>query len=222
MVVVRKPDVEYEPVSSGSHHAVCYAVIDLGVQYNATYEKNVPKIRIMWELVNELTEFDGEEKRRVLSKEYTRSLGERSHLRKDLENWRGKAFSDEELLGFDLAHILGKNCLLTVIHDTGKNGNTYANVSGISGLPRGMDEVENENELINFDLDDNAKNVKANMAKLPEWVQKYIEKSQTYIDLMGGAPPKEDEPKKEEKAKEAPKTGSSRATKKSESRTSAF
>jgi len=38
----------------------------------------------------------------MISKRYTMSLGEQSTLRKDLESWRGKKFTPEELQGFDL------------------------------------------------------------------------------------------------------------------------
>ena len=42
---------------------------------------------------------------RTISATYTLSLGERSNLRKMLESWRSRAFTPEELQGFDLEKV---------------------------------------------------------------------------------------------------------------------
>jgi len=73
----------------------------------------------------------------LVHKRYTCSLHEKSGLCKDLEAWRGKPFTPEELLGFDLENLLGKPCMLSVIH-VERNGSTYANVSGVMKSPRGI------------------------------------------------------------------------------------
>ena len=49
-------------------------------------------------------------------KVYTNSLAKNSHLRKDLESWRGKPFSEAEVeAGFDVEKLLGIDCQLNVI-----------------------------------------------------------------------------------------------------------
>ena len=60
----------------------------------------------------------GEMKPRAISETYTNSLGEKANLRKMLENWRGRAFTQEEMDGFDLRNVLGKACMISVVHGT--------------------------------------------------------------------------------------------------------
>src|SRR5262245_30006045 len=89
----------------GLHAAVCVDVINLGDV--ATNWGTKPKVRIVWQLADE----DPTTRRRyVVSRMYTLSLGPKASLRRDLESWRGKAFSPEELLGgFDLLRLIGAN-----------------------------------------------------------------------------------------------------------------
>ncbi|GEM_PF-4521665 len=51
-------------------------------------------------------------------------------LRRDLENWRGRPFTREELRGFDLFKVLGTACQLMVTH-TSQGEETYANVTAV-------------------------------------------------------------------------------------------
>ncbi len=132
----------YEPVPAGSHIARCYSMIEIGtVSYDWQGEKkHLHKVRITWELPLETKVFDeakGEQPFSI-SKEYTLSMHEKANLRKDLEAWRGKAFTDDEARGFDITVLVGKPCMLNIVHAT-KDGNTYANVAGISPMPKGLE-----------------------------------------------------------------------------------
>jgi hypothetical protein len=149
----------------------------------------------MWELPDEQIESNGEYKPMIISKFYTRSLGDKANLRKDLESWRGAKFTEEEMLCFDLINILGKNCFLSVVHDSTTNGNTYANVATVMAPPKGVQSVESFNEHVYFDLDADIQTIQAQLTMLPEWIQNMIKKSQTYIDLVGGyVPPQTQQP----------------------------
>jgi hypothetical protein len=64
-------------------------------------------------------------------------LHEKASLRRDLESWRGRAFTDKELEGFDLENLLLKGCLINVIHEQ-RGGATFANVAGVMRLPKEM------------------------------------------------------------------------------------
>ena len=64
-------------------------------------------------------------------------MNEKANLRHHLDSWRGKAFTDEEAEAFDVSTVLGKPCMLTVMH-TQKDGKTYANITGIGPLPKGI------------------------------------------------------------------------------------
>lgn len=122
---------------AGAHPAVCCDVVDLGV-LKVTYggkEKQQHKIRIVWQL----DELDPSGKPFRVQKRYTLSLHEKAGLRKDLESWRGKAFKESDLTeGFDVERLLAVGCFLNVNHES-KAGATYANITAIMPLPRGVE-----------------------------------------------------------------------------------
>jgi hypothetical protein len=192
MAIIAKQNNEtlsYEPIPEGVHLAVCYAVIDLGLQYSEKFDKYSRQIAIIWEIPGERIETEDGDKPKVLSKIFTNSLGEKANLKKCLEAWRGKKFGEEELQGFDLVNILKKGCQLQVLH-TERNGKVYTNIASFMALPKGTKTPEPENKIMYFDLsaeDSTLEEIKAEMAKLPEWIQNLIKESQTYKDLI--APP---------------------------------
>lgn len=172
----------YDPIPDGQHIAVCYAVVDEGVQYNPRYENNYRKVRIMWELPEVTMEYNGETVPRVFSKEYTLSLGDKSNLRKDLQAWRGKAFTDEDLLsGFNLSQLIGKGCILQITNEK-KDGKTYTNITGIMALMRGMQCPSPHNTPFVFDLEN--PECLSKLPELPKWLQEKITQSETYKKLV--------------------------------------
>lgn len=175
----RQPAIE-----AGSYAAKCYAVVDMGEHYSAMYGKYSRKVLIMWELPYETAVFDGEEKPRAISEIYTNSISEKSNLRKTLENWRGRAFTAEELEGFDLRNVLGTGCMLSIIHMQKKNEpGEYAKIGSVSKLPKNMPVPQDTyNPQIYLDLDEPGDLEK--MKDLPEWVRKRIEESETYKQLI--------------------------------------
>jgi len=142
---------DFEQCPAGSFAARCYQIIDLGHQ---TFEwkgeaKVAPKVRITWEL-NEMMS-DG--RPFSISREYTASIGDKANLRKDLEAWRGRPFSAEELRNFSLENVLGAPCLLGIVHKPSKdNSKVYANVGSIMALPKGMACPELVNPAVKFDI----------------------------------------------------------------------
>jgi hypothetical protein len=182
-ILAKKNGEGLDPISEGVHVAICYSVIDLGMQYSEMYSKSSRKILITLEISDETIAIEGKELPRAISKEYTLSLSEKSILRKDLEAWRGKAFTEAELEGFDLANIIGKGCQIQVIHKE-SGGKTYANIASIMGLPKGMIVDETVNEHIYFDLE--TLESLSLLGKIPQWIQDKIKKSETYQTLMSG------------------------------------
>jgi len=132
-MIVSKNPVEYELLPNGLQPAVCVAVFDLGLQ-KGYMDKVQHKLAIMWEL-EARRETDGEHF--LATKKYTACLEERANLTADLQSWRGKAFSPEELLGFDLDKILGKPCQLNLVQVTKTNGDPFVEVSAVLPPPRG-------------------------------------------------------------------------------------
>jgi len=146
---------------AGSFVARLYRIIDIGTQTTEWMGKRKMqrKIIAMFELHGE--DNDGqplqtaEGKPLIVSKRYTLSLDEKATLRKDLEAWRGKAFTQEELDGFNLEVLLGKCCMVNVTHST-YDGKEYANIANISQVPaalKKLGEPKGVNELMIFTLD---------------------------------------------------------------------
>lgn len=125
-IIAKKPESSFEPCPEGLHQAVCVDVVDLGVQKTQFGERHKVEVRWQVDAENERTG-----KRFELRKWYTLSLHEKANLRKDLECWRGRKFTEQELSGFDLEKLIGVNCQLQVIHNITDEGKTYDNVQAI-------------------------------------------------------------------------------------------
>ena len=134
---------------AGTTQAVCCAVWDLGLQKTAYKgeEKIQHKIMIAWEIAQVIdapeSEYHG--KPYMLKKKYTLSLGDKANLRKDLESWRGKPFTQDELLsGIDLEKLYGVNCLLGIKHEAAYNdpSKVYANVTAILPIQKGTEKIQ--------------------------------------------------------------------------------
>tara|TARA_R110000868_G_scaffold215445_2_gene465613 strand:- start:995 stop:1636 length:642 start_codon:yes stop_codon:yes gene_type:complete len=176
---------KFEVAPAGTHLARLYRIIDLGTQMRE-YEGKVNMLRkakFFWELHGE----DGtgkplltsEGKPLIQSKEYTMSLGEKANLRRDLEAWRGKAFSDEELLGFNLSTVLGHFCMVNISHRD-KGDMTYADLKGVSAVPsiykkQGLPDGVNTTLMFSIDkfdqqvFDSLSESIKDTIRKSPEY-----------------------------------------------------
>ena len=175
---------DFKSVEPGTYPATCFRLIDLGTQQSEYQGKPIVKkqVLIAWELPTEIIEegdFAGQPY--GIGKFYTISLHEKSNLRKDLESWRGRSFTAEELEGFDLRNILGKPCLVSVIHNDKGN----ARVSGVMALPKGSQKYEQINESQCFDVDQWDQKLFEN---LPEGIQKIIKESDEYKVMSDGGP----------------------------------
>ena len=149
MIVKDTGNGNFEQAPAGTHLGRCIKLIDLGTQEGeyqgqATFKR---QIIIGWELPSELMqngEYAGQPF--TVSKFYTASLSEKANLRKDLENWRGRAFTDEELRGFDMKNILGKPCMLSIVLNEKNN----ARVGGVMAAPKGMSLPETSSQVTYF------------------------------------------------------------------------
>lgn len=176
-----------EVVPSGNHVARCYSMIEIGT-VNSEYmgeEKSLKKVRVSWELPFKKKVFKPEngEQPYSVSKEYTLSMYEKANLRKDLESWRGQGFSDEQAKSFDISKLLGKPCMINVIHKVSNKGNKYAQVSSITPIPDGMtcpDGINSIFELSYSDWSDDKFN------SLPEWIRKEMEQTPEFRMISTG------------------------------------
>lgn len=147
----------FKPVPVGTHHATVIRIIDLGTQKTEFQNeiKMQPKILIQWEIHAdgdpELLTEDG--KPMIVSKRYTASMHSKSQLANDLKSWRGRDFTEEEKSAFNLANILGKTCLLSIVHEQSVDKTkTYANIGSISNKLKSYTPPPTVNEQYAFDL----------------------------------------------------------------------
>ena len=158
-MIITDTQKDFKIAPAGNHLARLYSIIDIGHQETVWKgeTKIMHKVVFTWELHgddndgNPLKTDDG--KPLIVSKRYTVSLGDQSTLRKDLESWSGKKMTEEDRKGFDLKTLLGKFCMLSVVHsDDGK----YANVASINAVPSAIRNAipEGINQQISFWLND--------------------------------------------------------------------
>ncbi len=177
---------EFTPVPQGMHLARCYRVVDLGTQ-ESTYlgkTKHLQKVMLQFEVHGE--DEDGKpivtskNEPMSISKNFTLSLGEMATLRKDLQTWRGKEFTADELRGFELKNVLGAWAMLSVIRAMGANGKEYTNIAGIMSVPAaikkaGLPSGHNECKLFSIDepdmelFDSFSNGLREKIGKSPEW-----------------------------------------------------
>lgn len=131
-IVAREPESTYTPAPEGLHVAACCDVVDCGLADHGFGEKHYVELR--WQL----EEPDADGRRPVVRRRYTLSLSEKASLRKDLEVWRGRKFTADELKGFDLEKLLKAGCQVQVVHRITDQGRTFANVSAIIPLGKGQ------------------------------------------------------------------------------------
>ena len=118
---------EFEVISADTHNAVCVGVYDIGLQESQYGTKR--QLIVLWE-VDEQDEGGN----KTIPKFYTASIHPKSTLRQDIISWYGRDLVEEERTGFDPQSLVGKPCMLGVIHT--ENGK--AKVQNISKPPKGM------------------------------------------------------------------------------------
>lgn len=191
--------VDFEPAPAGTHIARCVRVIDLGTHENNYFGQISMKheLFVMWELPHEMKTYtikgkDGAPDKEVtepftVSKFYTASLSEKSHTRRDLETWRGRAFTEQELQGFDVKNILGAPCMLNVIHKQNQAGTKVnARAQTVNQMPKGLECPPAVHELIYFSLHPDRFDAAA-LAKLSDGLQGKIKSSEEYIAMNNQA-----------------------------------
>jgi hypothetical protein len=177
----------FERCPAGLHLSRCYRIVDLGTQKSeymgqAKYQH---KIMLCWEIhgTNDNgTPIKMQDGRLFgIFKNYTLSWSEKANLRLDLQSWRGKPFTQEEMRRFDLKNVLGAWCMLNIIERPGKtDGKLYTNVDGITPVPsiikkNGLPAEVNPNELFKIDepnmemFNGFSEHLKAKISSSPEW-----------------------------------------------------
>ncbi len=175
---------DFTPPPAGTHLAVCYRAIDLGTQQVDWQgeSKQQHKLMLSWELPDEKMD-DG--RPFSISQRYTFSSHEKARFRQDLEAWRGAKFTEADLAGppngFHVRKLLGVPCLLTVVHNV-RQGKTYANISAVTKIMKGMQAPPLVNEKVFFSLDP-AEYSQDIFDKLSSGLRAVIEKAPEYLEI---------------------------------------
>ena len=103
---------DFKLVPEGTHLARCYLMVDVGLQETPFGDKE--RVVLGWEVPAQKME-DG--RPMIIYSTYTNSMHEKSNLRRDIENWRGKKLTENESRAFDLRNVLGPPCQLSVVHN---------------------------------------------------------------------------------------------------------
>ncbi len=165
---------DFKRAPAGSHIAVCNLVADCGLQPGSqSFPSPKRKLYIRFEIPAERITYekDGKEMEGplIIGRFYTASMNEKATLRKHLEGWRGRSFTDAEAALFDVSAVLGKACMLSVIEaDVG--GKPYSNIASIGALPKGLDVPKAENKLVFYD-----NYTGEGFDNLPKWLQEKIQ-----------------------------------------------
>jgi hypothetical protein len=183
-IIAKNSGFTREPVPAGNYIARCYKMIEIGTVNEMVMGKSTTlhKVRIGWELPNETKVFDPAkgEQPLVIDQEYTLSMHEKSNLRKTLESWRGKAFTEKEAESFDITKLLGAPCMLNIIHKTSKSGNVYEQIAGVTPVPKGVPVPPQINKTFVLSYDDFNEEL---FNSLPDFIKTKMQGSLEYADM---------------------------------------
>lgn len=182
-IIAENKGTDYVLIPAGNHIARCYAMIEIGTikEESGLYAgKEMHKVRITWETPHECHDFGKGMQPFSVSKEFTLSMNEKATLRKMLEGWRGKPFTEDEATKFDITKLLGVACMINVIHKTSGKGGQYADISSIATLPKGLVAPDQINETFELSFDKWNQNL---FDGLPDFIKNKIKTSKEYATL---------------------------------------
>lgn len=182
-IIAENKGSDFVLIPAGNHIARCYSMVEIGTikETSGLYAgKEQHKVRITWETPHECHDFGKGLQPFSVSKEFTLSMNEKATLRKMLESWRGKSFSEEEATRFDITKLLGVPCMINVIHKTSGKGSQYADISSIATLPKGLEAPGQVNASFVLSFDNWNQNI---FDSLPDFVKDKIKGSKEYAQM---------------------------------------
>jgi hypothetical protein len=126
---------KFTPHEEGQFAARCADTINLGQRietFPGQPTRVVDKVAIVFVT-------DSEQETKEIAVEYTVSMNEKANLRKFLESWRGKSYTEPEAKkGVALHKLVGATALLSIEHHTSRTGRTYGKIVSVGPLPKSM------------------------------------------------------------------------------------
>lgn len=171
---------DFEIVPAGVYQAVMQSVIDLGTHKSKNFDSWNHQVLFTFELPTERIQLerDGkvEDLPRVVSRRFTLSLSDKSHLLPFLQSWRGVAFTPKEREGFDISTLLGVNCQINIVHNT-VGSKTYANIATAMPLMKNMPRLQPENPVLYYSIEEHGMNIPG---ELHDWQRNIIMESREF------------------------------------------
>lgn len=132
-------DSKFQPHDEGQFVGQCVDVIALGEKVQ-DFPGTTPYLAPTCALVFRTGERNTETGEYIdIAREFTVSMGAKANLRKFLEQWRGKPYTEEQVTaGVPLHKLEGNHGLLTIAHRTSGKGRVYANITACVGIPKQM------------------------------------------------------------------------------------
>jgi hypothetical protein len=176
---------EFERVPGGMHPAICNLLVDAGMQPGSSrYPQPKHRIYLRFETPDHRITYkhNGQDIEGPLTIGiwYVASMNAKSILRKHLEGWMCRRFTDKEAAAFDVESVLGKPCTLMVT-ETEQGGKTFSNIAAIGSAPKGV-VLKPENPLLFYGPD----SPRSDYEKLPDWMRKRID-SQAQVEPPASA-----------------------------------
>jgi hypothetical protein len=168
---------DFEPIPAGNHVAICTGVCDLGLQRgNGKFEPR-EEVWIQFELPEQRFTYT----KNYIKHEGTRSTGRRfrvsmdpkANLRKFIEPWQGHFPNDAAANSFELKSLLGKICMVQVVHTDGADGKVYANLDAALPVPVSLDvsTVKQTQPTLYYEIGVSDADA---LSALPDWLRKLV------------------------------------------------
>ena len=167
-----KVDGSSEFIPTGVHKARCISVVDLGTHKNKNYGIWLHKMMLELEMP-EVKKPDGE--CCTIEIVCTLSMHPKSRLRRHIELWRSKVFTDQEAEEYDIFNLLDVPAIINVIINNG-----YTKISSLI-LLKSSECPERINDLSAFSLSAFDQKVFESLSKR---LQSRIKESREYNDMI--------------------------------------
>jgi hypothetical protein len=139
-----EPQKEWAKPEEGQHQCVLVDVIDLGF-HEVEFQGKSKGLKQKCAFVFQIPDINPDTGRRFEpSQEFTVSMYEMANLRKFLETWRGKSYTEAEAeAGAPLHKMEGVNGLMQIEHKPSKANpkRIYANIVSVTPLPKAMERI---------------------------------------------------------------------------------
>ena len=175
MALTGKVGGDFQTTGEGVHLATCISVFDMGTQSGGKFGAK-HKVYLCFELSDEPREFEGNAYNAKAFVEVTISMHEKSSLRKLVESWAGRKFTDEEAEAFDLLKLAGKPAnVMTVNNEAG-----YPKIVAVKPVPKGTVVPKPLAKVQTYEMGNPLPE------GLPEWLVKKMASAPEFVDGGNG------------------------------------